>query len=127
MKKKYYLFILLLSSITITAQNLVFEQTFINAKNIQAYDNYIENVFSKTHQQRLDAGIIIGWDVWKVLDNPAENFTHMLTTVYDVEMQGKIDDFKWERPENVSQRDMQLRGKDLSEIREIVAVVKYMV
>ncbi len=126
MKKKYYLFILLLSSITITAQNLVFEQTFINAKNIQAYDNYIENVFSKTHQQRLDAGIIIGWDVWKVLDNPAENFTHMLTTVYDVEMQGKIDDFKWERPENVSQRDMQLRGKDLSEIREIVAVVKYM-
>jgi hypothetical protein len=35
--------------------------------------------FSKTHQQRLDAGIIIGWDVWKVVDNPQENFTHMLT------------------------------------------------
>jgi len=124
MKKLVILFIFI--SFTLSGQNIVFEQTYINAKDINAYDNYIENVFSKTHQQRLDAGIIIGWDVWKVVDNPQENFTHMLTTIYDVSMQTKIDDFQWERPENISQRDMWIRGKDLAEIREIVGVVKYM-
>ena len=74
----------------------------------------------------MDAGIIVGWDVWKVVDNPSENFTHMLTTIYDIDMQSKIDEFQWTKPDYVSQRDMLIKGKDLEEVRDIVAVAKYM-
>ena len=73
------------------AQQYVFENTYVKAHDINAYDQYIENVFSKVHQQRIDQGLIVGWDVWKVVDNPAEGFTHMLTTIYKIENQEKID------------------------------------
>ncbi|MDA0793861.1 MAG: hypothetical protein O3C13_04465 [Bacteroidetes bacterium] len=126
MKKISFLLIFFISTVGVIGQNLVYEQTFIKAHNVSAYDDYIENVFAITHQQRLDAGIIVGWDVWKVVDNPSENFTHMLTTIYDIDMQSKIDEFQWTKPDYVSQRDLLIKGKDLEEVRDIVAVAKYM-
>jgi hypothetical protein len=126
MKKNFLTFIAVLFSLQIFSQSLVYENTYIKAHNIQAYDDYIENVFSNVHQQRIDAGIIVGWDVWKVVDNPQEGFTHIFTTVYEVDNQKSIDEFIPKRPENMSERDWNLRSKDLREIREIVGVVKYM-
>jgi hypothetical protein len=123
MKKLFLIFTLL--SISVYAQQRVFENTYINAHDIAAYDAYIENVFSKTHQQRLDAGIIIGWDVWKVVDNPQEGFTHIFTTIYDIDKQNEIDSFQPKAPENLSERDWSLRQTDLKGVRDIVAVVKY--
>ena len=125
MKKITLLFLLLFTS-GVIAQGLVFENTYINAHDVQTYDNYIENVFSKVHQQRIDAGIIVGWDVWKVYDAPQENFTHIFTTIYQVDMQEKINAFEPEWSESLTERDWGMRSKDLKEVREIVGVVKYM-
>ena len=58
MKKISFLLIFFISTVGVLGQNLVYEQTFIKAHNVSAYDDYIENVFAITHQQRLDAGII---------------------------------------------------------------------
>lgn len=107
------------------AQQYVFENTYVKAHDIYVYDQYIESVFSKVHQQRIDQGIIVGWDVWKVIDNPAEGFTHMLTTIYKIEDQEKIDSFEPIWGDGLFERDAVLRGADLKEVREIVAVVKY--
>ena len=126
MKNYFLTFIAVLLSLQLFAQSLVYENTYIKAHNIRAYDDYIENVFSNVHQQRIDAGIIVGWDVWKVVDNPQEGFTHIFTTVYEVDNQKSIDEFIPKRPENMSERDWNLRSKDLQEIREIKGVVKYM-
>jgi len=126
MKKLALTFIAVFFSLQVFSQALIYENTYIKAHNIQAYDDYIENVFSNTHQQRLDAGIIVGWDVWKVVDNPQEGFTHIFTTIYEVDNQKAIDEFTPKPPENLSQRDWNLRSKDLSETREIMGVVKYM-
>jgi len=123
--KKTILFLMFLVSATSIAQDTVYEQTFVKAHNIGAYDFYIENVFSKVHKQRIDAGLIKEWNVWKVMDSPQEDFTHMITTVYSVDKQDEINAFDWERPEGVTQRDEWIRGKDLNEIREIIGVVKY--
>ena len=58
MKKITLLFLLLFTS-GVIAQGLVFENTYINAHDVQAYDNYIENVLSKVKKQRIDAGITV--------------------------------------------------------------------
>ena len=29
--------------------------------------------------------MLIQWDVWKVIDTPQEDFTHMVTYIYDIE------------------------------------------
>ena len=107
------------------AQQYVFENTYVKAHDINAYDQYIENVFSKVHQQRIDQGLIVGWDVWKVVDNQAEGFTHMLTTIYKIENQEKIDSFEPKWGDGLFERDAFLRGTDLKEIREIAGIVKY--
>ena len=123
--KKYTLLFALLVTINVFSQTFVYENTYIKAHDIQAYDDYIKSVFSNTHQQRLDAGIIVGWDVWKVVDNPSESFTHIFTTIYDVDMQEKIDAFQPKWPESLTKRDWNMRGDDLRKVREIVGVVKY--
>ena len=123
--KKFTLLFALFITINAFSQALVYENTYIKAHDIQAYDDYIKNVFSNTHQQRLDAGIIVGWDVWKVVDNPSENFTHIFTTIYDVDMQEKIDAFQPKWPESLTERDWNMRGDDLRKVRDIVGVVKY--
>jgi len=124
--KKYFTFFSLLFTVTTFSQQIIFEGTYVKAHDIEAYDEYREHVFSKVHQQRIDNGLIIGWDVWKVVDNPQEGFTHMLTTIYQVENQEKINEFEPTWGDGLFSRDATLRGGDLSSIREIVGVVKYM-
>ena len=126
MKKYFILIVVLLISVTSYGQQIIFEGTYVKAHDIEAYDEYIEHVFSKVHQQRIDKGLIIGWDVWKVVDNPGEGFTHMLTTIYQVENQERINEFEPTWGDGLFSRDATLRGGDLSSIREIVGVVKYM-
>ena len=126
MKKYYTLIAALLVSVTTFSQQIIFEGTYVKAHDIEAYDEYIEHVFSKVHQQRIDKGLIIGWDVWKVVDNPQEDFTHMLTTIYQVENQEEINEFQPTWGDGLFSRDATLRSQDLSSIREIVGVVKYM-
>jgi hypothetical protein len=126
MKKYFTLFVALLISVSTFSQQIIFEATYVKAHDIAAYDEYIEHVFSKVHQQRIDKGLIIGWDVWKVVDNPQEDFTHMLTTIYQVENQKEINEFEPTWGDGLFSRDASLRGKDLRSIREIVGIVKYM-
>ena len=59
MKKYYTLIAALLVSVTTFSQQIIFEGTYVKAHDIEAYDEYIEHVFSKVHQQRIDKGLII--------------------------------------------------------------------
>jgi len=33
--------------------------------------------------------MLLQWDVWKVVDNPQEDFTHMITYIFDIDKFGE--------------------------------------
>lgn len=84
MRKLFFSWAFCLSLIAFGQQNLLFEQTFIHAEDVGAYDEYLKSDFIKIAQARLDAGAIVGWDVWKAVPNQNLDFTHMVTTITDI-------------------------------------------
>ena len=81
--KKFILSILVIISFSSKSQTLVFDQMFIKAHDIDLYDDYITDHFSKIMGKRVENGTLHAWDVWKVVQNPQEDFTHMITFIYD--------------------------------------------
>ena len=81
--KKFILSILVIISFSSKSQTLVFDQMFIKAHDIDLYDDYITDHFSNIMGKRVENGTLHAWDVWKVVQNPQEDFTHMITFIYD--------------------------------------------
>ena len=81
--KKYILSILIIISFSSKSQTLVFDQMFIKAHDIDLYDDYITDHFSDIMGKRVENGTLYAWDVWKVIQNPQEDFTHMITFIRD--------------------------------------------
>ena len=81
--KKYFLSILFIISFSSKSQTLVFDQMFIKAHDIDLYDDYITDHFSDIMGKRVENGTLYAWDVWKVIQNPQEDFTHMITFIRD--------------------------------------------
>ena len=84
---KTNLFFLLTSLFTIYTfgQTKLYDNIFIKAGDINAYDEFIKEHYAKIHNERVNKGMLIQWDVWKVIDTPQEDFTHMVTYIYDIE------------------------------------------
>ena len=38
----------------------------------------------KFHNEIVKNGMLLQWDVWKVVDTSQEDFTHMVTYIYDM-------------------------------------------
>ena len=84
MKKLIFLFISLFT-ISIFGQTKLYDNVFIKADNVYDYDQFIKEHYAKIHNARIDKGMLLQWDVWKVIDTPQEDFTHMVTYIYDIE------------------------------------------
>ncbi len=116
--KKYILSILIIISFSSKSQTLVFDQMFIKADDIDLYDDYITNHFSNIMGKRVENGTLHAWDVWKVIENPQEDFTHMITFIHDFDK----EESDWNNqelsglPEVVGEAIM----KDVNVIRERV-------
>lgn len=116
--KKYILSILIIISFSSKSQTLVFDQMFIKADDIDLYDDYITNHFSNIMGKRVENGTLHAWDVWKVIENPQEDFTHMITFIHDFDK----EESEWNNqefsglPEVVGEAIM----KDVNVIRERV-------
>ena len=49
--------------------------------------NYSENLtqkFARLHQQRIEDGIINGWDLWQVINSRQTPFSHVVVTLTDI-------------------------------------------
>ena len=118
MRKLFFSWALCLSFIAFGQQNLLFEQTFIHAEDVGAYDEYLKSDFIKIAQARLDAGAIVGWDVWKAVPNQNLDFTHMVTTITDI-----TDDKDYELNYNemlgMSEERAEMFNDNVSKIRTI--------
>lgn len=100
------------------SQTLVFDLFFIKAHDVDLYDSYLENHFSKIMKGRVENGSLYAWDVWKVVQNPQEDFTHMLTFIHDFDK----EETEWENPFSEIINDAVM--KDVSSIRERVGRFK---
>mgnify|MGYP003952607371 CR=1 FL=1 len=119
--KKLLSIVLLLFVFNTYSQNLVFEQVFIKADDVQAYDGYLKDQFSKIHQKRINDGILVGWDAWKVIDTPQEEYTHMVTYIYDFDKEPG----EWNGQEILAFTDQQMKSflDDVNNIRNRVGRV----
>ena len=80
--------IFFLSFIFITTsygQNIAYDFSFIKAEDIGAYDRNLKSKFQKVNQAYIDAGQILGWHVWKVVNGPQFPYTHLAVAVYDLD------------------------------------------
>jgi hypothetical protein len=66
-------------------QTKLYDNVFIKAYDVNAYDNFLKEHYAKIHKERVSQGMLLQWDVWKVVDTPQEDFTHMVTYIYDIE------------------------------------------
>ena len=99
-------------------QNLLFEQTFVHADDVEAYDTYLKSNFSKIAKGRLDAGAIVGWDVWKAVPNQKNDFTHMITTITDINDEKKYE-LSYPELMGVSEKMAELMADNVSKVRTI--------
>ena len=116
--KKLFSIILLFTCFNSFSQELVFQQVFIKAHDVEAYDAFLKNHFSKIHQKRVDEGGLFAWDAWKVVDTPQEDFTHMVTYIYDFTKEPA----EWNAMEALGMNETQMSSvmKNVSSIRERV-------
>ena len=116
--KKLLTIILFLFCFNSFSQELVFQQVFIKAHDVEAYDAFLKNHFSKVHQKRVDEGGLFAWDAWKVVDTPQEDFTHMVTYIYDFDKEPA----EWNAMEAVGMNETQMSSvmKNVESIRERV-------
>lgn len=99
-------------------QNLLFEQTFVHASDVAAYDAYLKDNFSKIARGRLDAGAIVGWDVWKAVPNQKNDFTHMITTITDITDEKKYD-LNYPELMGMSEKRAEIMSENVRHIRTI--------
>ena len=122
MKNKILLFILLVA-FNVNGQEKLYNIVFIKAHDVQAYDSYIKETFSKIHTNRIKEGKLLQWDVWKVVDNPQEDFTHMVTYIFDMDkypVESNTREYF-----DMTDKSWELMWSDINEIRERVAQVKW--
>tara|TARA_Y100000816_G_scaffold265514_1_gene225412 strand:- start:404 stop:1129 length:726 start_codon:yes stop_codon:yes gene_type:complete len=120
--KKLILSILVIISFSSKSQTLVFDQMFIKAHDIDLYDDYITDHFSNIMGKRVENGTLHAWDVWKVVENPQEDFTHMITFIYDFDK----EESEWNNQElsGLSEVVSEAIMKDVNIIRERVGRAK---
>jgi len=118
MKKLLLLLTLFTTCFSFSQENLLFEQTFVYAKDIGAYDEYLKSNFSKLAQGRLDSGAIIGWDVWKAVPNQKNDFTHMITTITDIS-DDKDYDLNYQELMGMSEKGTELFYENADKVRTI--------
>ena len=118
MKKLILLFLLISSFFSFSQENLLFEQTFVHAKDINAYDEYLKSNFSKIAKGRLDAGAIVGWDVWKAVPNQKNDYTHMITTITDISDDNDYD-INYQELMGMSEKAAELFFENADKIRTI--------
>ena len=58
--------------------------TFIKAKEGGNYRENLLEKFAKLHKQRIEDGIIEGWDVWEVVNARQTPFSHVVVTLMDI-------------------------------------------
>ena len=130
MKKLIFLLISLFT-ISIFGQTKLYDNVFIKADDVYAYDQFIKEHYAKIHNERVDKGMLLQWDVWKVVDTPQEDFTHMVTYIYDLdkypnesnpsEMVG-MSDLQWgtiqQKVNNMRERVAQVKWIDLGSARK---------
>jgi len=119
---KKYFFIALMLSLNIFAQNpnFIYDQHFIKADNVEAYEELIKEKFLPYNQARKNKGIIEEFTVWRVIHNPDEDFTHMVTFIYDISKENSNDDFNALKEINTSEKDWERFQNDASNIRKLV-------
>ena len=83
--KKILLFGALFISIQVFSQNIAFDLAFIDAENIQAYDQNLKTKYQRLNQNFIDDGRILGWHVWKVINSSQSPFSQLAITVYDMD------------------------------------------
>ena len=120
--KKFILSILVIISFSSKSQTLVFDQMFIKAHDIDLYDDYITDHFSNIMGKRVENRTLHAWDVWKVVENPQEDFTHMITFIYDFDK----EESEWNNQElsGLSEVVSEAIMKDVNIIRERVGRAK---
>ena len=85
MKKNIFLLITVIVPLVTIGQTKLYDNVFIKADDVNAYDNFLKEHYAKIHKERVNQGMLLQWDVWKVVDTPQEDFTHMITYIYDIE------------------------------------------
>ena len=120
--KKILLFGALFISIHAFSQNIAFDLAFIDAENIQAYDQNLKTKYQRLNQNFIDDGRILGWHVWKVINGAQSPFSHLAVTVYDMDkMDEDYTPKKWtEEFTDMTQSELMDWGKKNSENRKIV-------
>ena len=58
--------------------------TFIKAKEGSNYSENLTQKFARLHQQRIEDGIINGWDLWQVVNSRQTPFSHVVVTLTDI-------------------------------------------
>jgi len=58
--------------------------TFIKAKEGSNYSENLTQKFARLHQQRIEDGIINGWDLWQVINSRQTPFSHVVVTLTDI-------------------------------------------
>ena len=74
MKTNLFFLLAFLFTISTFGQTKLYDNVFIKAEDISTYDKFIKEHYAKIHNERVDKGILIQWDVWKVIDTPQEDF-----------------------------------------------------
>ena len=92
--KNLLLSLLIILNFSSYSQTLVFDQMFVKAHDVDLYDSYLKDHFSKIMADRVESGSLYAGDVRKVIQQPQEDITHMLTFIYDFDR----EDTEWESP-----------------------------
>ncbi len=120
--KKLILFLCFIFMTSSYGQNIAFDFSFIKAEDIGAYDRNLKSKFQKVNQAYIDAGQILGWHVWKVVNGPQFPYTHLAVAIYDLE--NSDEDFeapKWtELFPDLTEEELEDWGEKNAENRKIV-------
>jgi len=119
--KKLLLFVALFISIQVFSQNIAFDLAFVDAENIQAYDQNLKTKYQRLNQNYIDDGRILGWHVWKVINGAQSPFSHLAVTVYDMDkMDEDYTPKKWtEEFTDMTQAELRDWGKIIAKIEKL--------
>ena len=67
------------------SQNIAFDLAFVDAENINAYDQNLKTKHQRLNQNYIDDGIILGWHVLKVINGAQSSFSQVVVSVYDMD------------------------------------------
>jgi len=120
--KKLFLSLFFIFSSYAFAQNIAFDFAFVDAEDINAYDENLKTKFQRINQNFIDDDRILGWHVWKVINGAQSSFTHLAVSIYDMD---KMDDDytpkKWtEEFSDMTEAELRDWAKKNRENRKIV-------